>query len=137
MTTSKDAAALLGRLLLAVIFIVSGFGKLAGFGPTVGYMASQGLPLPTLAAIIAIVVECGGGILLIVGYQTRLVGIVMAAWCIATALVAHADFANQNQMIHFMKNLAIAGGFLQLFAFGAGGWSIDARQGRGVAKTSP
>jgi putative oxidoreductase len=134
MTTSKDAAAFIGRLLLAVIFIVSGFHKLAAFGPTVGYMASQGLPLPTLAAIIAIVIECVGGILLVVGYQTRLVGIVMAAWCIATALTAHTDFANQNQMIHFLKNLAMAGGFLQLFAFGAGGWSIDARQSGGALR---
>jgi len=81
-----------------------------------------------IAAIVAVLVECVGGILLIVGYQTRLTGIVLAAWCIATALVAHRNFGNQDQMIHFLKNVAMAGGFLQLAAFGAGGWSLDARR---------
>jgi putative oxidoreductase len=129
MTSMNDAAAFVGRLLLSVIFLLSGFPKLAGFGGTVAYMASQGLPLPLVAALVAIVVECAGGILLIVGWQTRLVGLVMALWCIATAAVAHSNFADQNMMIHFLKNLAMAGGFLQLVAFGAGGWSLDARRG--------
>jgi putative oxidoreductase len=69
-----------------------------------------------------------GGILLIIGYQTRPTGIVMAVWCIATALIAHSDFGNQDQMIHFLKNVAMAGGFLQLVAFGAGAWAIDGRR---------
>ncbi len=135
MTAVNDGAALLGRVLLALIFVLAGFQKLFDFGGTIGYMEAEGLPLPTLATIIAILVECVGGILIIAGYQTRLVGIVLATWCIATALVGHRDFANLDQMIHFLKNVAMAGGFLQLFAFGAGNWSIDARQGRGVAKT--
>jgi len=135
MTAVNDGTALLGRVLLAVIFVLGGFQKLFDFAGTIGYMKAEGLTLPTLAAIIAILVECVGGILVIAGYQTRLVGIVLAAWCIATALVGHRDFANLDQMIHFLKNVAMAGGFLQLFAFGAGNWSIDARQGRGVAKT--
>jgi putative oxidoreductase len=113
MTSSTDAAALIGRLLRALIFVLSGFQKLATFGGTVGFMQTEGLPLPLLAAIIAIVVECVGGILVVIGYQTRLVGIALAAWCIATALVAHRDFANQDQMIHFLKNVAMAGGFLR------------------------
>jgi putative oxidoreductase len=129
MTSMNDAAAFLGRLLLSVIFLVSGFPKLAGFGGTVAYMASEGLPLPFVAALVAVVIECGGGILLIVGWQTRLVGLVMALWCIATAAVAHSNFADQNMMIHFLKNVAMAGGFLQLVAFGAGAWSLDARRG--------
>jgi putative oxidoreductase len=129
MTSMKDGAAFVGRLLLAVIFLLSGFPKLAGFGGTVAYMASEGLPLPFVAALVTVIVECGGGILLILGWQIRLVGLVMALWCIATALVAHSNFADENMMIHFLKNVAMAGGFLQLFAFGAGGWSLDARKG--------
>jgi putative oxidoreductase len=123
----NDAAAALGRVLLSVIFLLSGFQKLAGFSGTVAFMGSEGLPVPELAAIVAILVECVGGILLVVGYQIRLVGLVMAFWCIATALVAHTQFSDQDQMIHFLKNVAMTGGFLQLFAFGAGGWSLDAR----------
>jgi putative oxidoreductase len=130
----NDAAAAFGRILLSVIFLLGGFVKLAGFGGTVGYMGSMGLPVPELAAIVAILVECLGGILLVIGYQTRLVGLVMALWCIATALVAHAQFADQNQMIHFLKNVAMAGGFLQLVAFGAGAWSLDARWGTSEAR---
>ena len=123
----NDGAALLGRVLLSAIFILSGVQKLADFSGTVAFMGTEGLPVPTLAAIAAVVVECVGGILLVVGYQTRLTGIVLAVWCIATALIAHSDFSNQDQMIHFLKNVAMAGGFLQLVAFGAGAWSIDGR----------
>ena len=129
MTSRYDAVAALGRFLLSVIFVLAGFQKLAGFGGTVGIMTYYGLPLPFLAAIVAVVVEFGGGILLILGWQTRLIGLVLAVWCIATALIAHTNFADQNMAIHFMKNIAMAGGFLQLVAFGAGAWSIDARLG--------
>ena len=128
MSPTNDAAAFLGRLLLSVIFVLSGFQKLAEFSGTVAFMGSEGLPLPLIAAIVAVLVECVGGILLIVGYQTRLTGIILALWCIATAIVAHRNFGNQDQMIHFLKNVAIAGGFLQLAAFGAGGWSLDAQR---------
>ena len=126
MNALNDGAALLGRLLLAVIFILSGFQKLVDFNGTVAFMA---LPVPVLATIVAVIVECVGGILLIIGYQTRPTGMVMAVWCIATALVAHRDFGNPDQMIHFLKNVAMAGGFLQLVAFGAGAWGIDGRRG--------
>ena len=128
MKNLNNAAAALGRLLLSVIFLWSGFQKLGGFDGTVAYMASQGLPVPELAALVAILVECLGGILVLLGYQTRLVGLVMAGWCIATALVAHTHFGDQNQTVHFLKNLAMSGGFLQLVAFGAGAWSLDARR---------
>jgi putative oxidoreductase len=84
--------------------------------------------LPLIAAIVAVLVECVGSVLLIDGCQTRLIGIVLAVWCIATALVAHRNFDSQDQMLHFLKNVAMAGGFLQLAAFGAGAWSIDARR---------
>jgi len=128
MSPTNDAAAFVGRLLLSVIFVLSGFQKLAEFSGTVAFMGSEGLPLPLIAAIVAVLVECVGGILLVVGYQTRLTGIILALWCIATAIVAHRNFGNQDQMIHFLKNVAIAGGFLQLAAFGAGGWSLDAQR---------
>ena len=128
MSPTNNAAAFVGRLLLSVIFVLSGFQKLAEFSDTVAFMGSEGLPLPLIAAIVAVLVECVGGILLIVGYQTRLTGIILALWCIATAIVAHRNFGNQDQTIHFLKNVAMAGGFLQLGAFGAGGWSLDARR---------
>jgi putative oxidoreductase len=128
MTPENDGVALLGRLLLSVIFVLGGFGKLADFGGTIAMMGQEGLPLPVAAAIVAITVECVGGILMIVGWRTRATAAVLAAWCIATALVAHRDFANPDQMIHFLKNVAMAGGFLQVVAFGAGAWSLDARR---------
>ena len=123
----NSAAAAFGRVLLSVIFLLSGFQKLTGFGGTVAYMGSIGLPYPEIATIVAILVEGLGGILLILGFQIRLVGLVLALWCIATALIAHTNFADQNQTINFLKNVAMAGGFLQLVAFGAGAWSLDAR----------
>jgi putative oxidoreductase len=130
MTNVNNVAATGGRLLMSVIFLLSGFEKLIGFGGTVAYMASQGLPLPMLAAIVAVVVECLGGLLVLIGYQTRTTALVLAAWSVATALVAHTHFSDSNQMINFLKNLAIADGFLQLFAFGGGAWSVDAFRGR-------
>jgi putative oxidoreductase len=129
MNALNDGAALLGRLLLALIFILSGVQKLVDFNGTVAFMAAEGLPVPVLATIVAVIVECVGGILLIIGYQTRPTGMVMTVWCIATALIAHRDFGNPDQMIHFLKNVAMAGGFLQLVAFGAGAWGIDGRRG--------
>jgi putative oxidoreductase len=117
---------------MSVIFLLSGFQKLTAFTGTAAYMASRGLPMPDLAALVAIVVECVGGLLVLVGYQTRVVGLVLAGWCIATALVAHTNFSDANQMIHFLKNLAMAGGFLQLLAFGGGAWSADFRSVRAL-----
>jgi putative oxidoreductase len=128
--TATNVAAAVGRVLMSVIFLLSGFQKLTEFSGTAGYMASRGLPVPDLAALVAIVVECIGGLLVLVGYQTRVAGLVLAIWCIATALVAHTNFGDGNQMIHFLKNLAMAGGFLQLVAFGGGTWTIDPRSVR-------
>jgi putative oxidoreductase len=103
MTNVNNAAATGGRLLMSVIFLLSGLEKLIGFGGTVAYMASQGLPLPMLAAIVAVVVECVGGLLVLIGYQTRTTTLVLAAWSVATALLAHAHFSDPNQMINFLK----------------------------------
>ena len=120
--------AVIGRLLLASIFILSGFGKISAPEATQGYIASVGLPVPMLAYLAAIVAELGGGILLVVGYRARLVSLLLAAFTVATAVLFHRNFGDQNQMMHFMKNIAIAGGLLQIAAFGAGSLSLDARR---------
>jgi putative oxidoreductase len=117
-----------GRLLIAVLFLLSGFGKIAAPAMMQGYIASVGLPAPFLGLMIAIAVEVGGGILLVLGYQTRIVALVMAVFTIVTALAFHNNFSDQNTMIHFLKNIAIAGGLLQVVAFGAGSFSIDGRR---------
>ena len=126
----KQAAgvAAFGRVLIAAIFLISGFGKIAAPAMTQGYIASAGLPMPVLAYAIAVVVEMGGGILLVLGYRVRLVASIMAVFTMAAALGFHHNFADQNQMIHFLKNVAITGGLLQVAAFGAGGLSIDGRR---------
>ena len=126
MTKTSNAAAAAGRFLMSIIFLLAGLQKAEGFGDTVAYMVSQSLPVPQVAAVVAIVVECVGGLLVLIGYHTRVLGLVLAVWCLATGLIAHAQFGDPNQIVHFLKNLALAGGFLQLFAFGAGGWSVDA-----------
>ena len=116
-----------GRLLMATLFLLSGLSKIAAPAMTQGYIASVGLPLPLAAYGVAVVIEVGGSILLILGLQTRIVALVMAGFTVATALGFHHNFADQDQMIHFFKNITMAGGFLQLAAFGAGSFSLDAR----------
>ncbi|GLS19271.1 LysR family transcriptional regulator [Labrys miyagiensis] len=121
---------LLGRILIAVIYILSGFSKLTGPAATAGYIASAGLPLPYAGVALAVVVELIGGILLVVGYQTRIVALIMALFTVATAVFFHSNFADQNMFIHFFKNIAMAGGLLQVAAFGAGSLSLDASLAR-------
>jgi putative oxidoreductase len=114
-----------GRVLIALIFLMSGFGKIASPSMTMGYISAANLPFPLLAYIVAVVVEVGGGILLVAGFQTRAVAAVLAIFTVVTALAFHSAFSDQNQMIHFLKNISMAGGLLQLVAFGAGSFSID------------
>jgi putative oxidoreductase len=123
---------LVARTLMALIFVISGLSKLGAPAATQGYIAAMGLPAPLLAYLGSIAIELGGGILLLVGYRTRAAAGVLAGFSILTALVFHHAFGDQNQMIHFMKNVAMAGGLLQIFAFGGGNLSLDARLG-GVA----
>ena len=122
--------ATLGRLLLAAIFLISGFGKVTAAAGTIGYIAQAGLPAPTLAYAVALLIELGGGVLLVVGYQAQLVAAALAVFSLVTAFAFHADFGDQNQTIHFLKNIAIAGGLLQVVAFGAGRLSVDRSAGR-------
>jgi putative oxidoreductase len=117
-----------GRLLIGLPFAMSGLGKLAAIGPTTEYIRAMGLPLPPLALVVAIAVELGGGLALIAGYRTRTVAAALALFSLATAVTFHANFADQNQMIHFLKNVMMAGGLLQIAAFGAGAFSIDNRR---------
>lgn len=133
MTSITRTAPLVGRLLIAAIFLLSAFGKIAAPAATQGYIAAAGLPVPLVAYLIAVVIELGGGALLVVGYQTRLAALGLAVFTVAAAFGFHHAFADQNQMIHFLKNVAIAGGLLQVVAFGAGALSLDARFGRGSA----
>jgi putative oxidoreductase len=121
-----DATTLLGRLLLSVIFIMGGWGKLMAAAATQAYFAKDGLPMPEAAYAVAVLIELGVGLALLFGLFTRASAIVLAVWCIITALVAHTNFADNNMKIHFMKNVAMAGGLLYVFAFGGGGYSLDA-----------
>ena len=116
-----------GRLLIAALFLISGLGKIAAHALTQGYIASAGLPSPLLAYLVAIVIEVGGGILLILGYKSRIVASVMAVFTVAAALGFHRNFVDQNAMVHFLKNISITGGLLQIVALGAGTFSIDSR----------
>jgi putative oxidoreductase len=115
-----------GRLLIGLPFAMSGLSKLAAYGPTTEMIGAVGLPAPSLAFAVAVVVELGGGLLLISGFQARLVAIALA-----TAVSFHSNFADQNQMIHFLKNIMIAGGLLQIAGFGAGAISVDNRLSKG------
>lgn len=126
--TQTSITSAVGRLLLAAIFLLSGLGKLTAPAATIGYINSVGLPLAEVGLAVAILVELGGGLLLIAGYKTRWVAAALAAFTLVTAFVFHSNLADQNQMIHFMKNIAIVGGLLQVVAFGAGSFSLDLRQ---------
>lgn len=124
---SVAGPALVGRVLIATIFLLSGFDKVADPQATLGYIGSVGLPFPKLALGIALVVELVGGLLLLVGYRTRHVAAALFAFTVVAAFGFHFQLADQNQFIHFFKNIAIAGGLLQVVAFGAGRLGIDGR----------
>lgn len=124
---------LIGRVLIGLPFAMSGLGKLAAYGKTTAMIAAVGLPVPPLAYIVAVALELGGGLLLIAGYQARLVSFALAVFCVAAGMAFHNNFADQNQMIHFLKNVMMAGGLLQIAAFGAGALSLDNRLSKGVA----
>ena len=125
-----------GRILVAAIFILSGFGKIAAPAATQGYIAAMGLPAPVLAYIASIAIELGGGLLLLAGYRTKLIAAGLALFSIVTAFIFHHALADQNQMIHFLKNFAMAGGLLQFVAYGAGRISVDGRVASTAAVTA-
>ena len=126
----EAAGAWLGRLLLAAIFLHEAWAKLTAYDAAVGYMQAFGLPGWLLP--FAIAVELVGGILVIAGLYTRVAALALALFCVATAVLFHNKFGNRNELLHFEKDLAIAGGFLVLAARGGGAWAIDALRGRRV-----
>ena len=125
MSKQQDFVAVAGRVLIGVLFLLSGLSKLGAPAATQGYIASVGLPAPVIAYAAAVAVEVLGSLLLIAGVGTRFVAAGMAVFTLATALAFHNNFADQNQMIHFLKNIAITGGLLQVAAFGGGWFSVD------------
>ena len=125
--SAQNALALVGRILIAAIFVVSGANKIAQPGATLAYIGAVGLPFPQLALAGSAIVELAGGLALILGYRTRSVAALLAAFSLITAWLFHSDLTDQNQFIHFFKNIAMAGGLLQVVAFGGGRLSLDAR----------
>ena len=131
--TAQDGLLFAARLLFVLLFLPAGIGKVTGFEGTVGYIASVGLPLPTAGAALALVVEIGAGLALLLGFQTRLAALVLAGFTLVASYFFHAfwavpaDQAMVTQLL-FYKNVAVAGGLLALVASGAGGWSLDARR---------
>jgi len=126
MNTTQNAADLVGRILISLIFLLSGLHKIGGYEATQGYMAAMGVPGALLPIVIAL--EVGGALAIILGYHTRLFAFLLAGFSIVSALLFHRALGDQVQFIMFMKNLAMAGGFLFLVARGAGDWSLDARR---------
>jgi len=115
-----------GRAMLAVLFLLAGIGKITGYEATAGYMASQGVPGALLPLVIAL--EVLGALAIIGGWKTRVVAFLLAGFSVVSAALFHANLADQIQMTMFLKNIAIAGGFLLLVAHGAGPLSLDRRQ---------
>ena len=125
MQGTDNATMLLGRVLLSLLFLIGGTTKLLGPAATQAMFVKQGLPMVEAAWILAVVVELGGGLAMLFGLFTRPVGLVLAIWCVATALIAHSNIAERAQEIQFFKNMGLTGGFLYVAALGAGAWSLD------------
>ena len=133
-TALQNAFPLAARLLFVAMFLPAGLNKIAGFSGTAGYIASVGLPLASVGAVIAIVVEVAGGLALLAGFGTRIAAVVLALFTLVASVFFHAYWAAPEgqamvQQLMFFKNLAIVGGLLALAAHGAGRWSLDARRG--------
>jgi putative oxidoreductase len=126
---SNSVILLIGRILLSVMFIMSGLQKFGGIEGTAGYIGSVGLPAATALAWLAAIFETVAGIAILVGFQTRLAALLLAAFCVFAGYVFHFQPEDQMQMISFMKNMTIAGGFLALYVSGPGTLSVDARAG--------
>ena len=128
-----NAAALAGRILVALLFILAGWNKIGGFDGVAGYIGSKGLPMPQVLAALTIALELGGGLLLAIGFKTRLVAVLFFLWLIPTTVLFHAfwgvaDAAQaQAQFNNFFKNVSIMGAMALLFAFGPGAYSLDKR----------
>ena len=118
-----NIADLIGRILISALFLLNGIFKISNYDGTIGWMESFGMP--GILLIPAIILEIAGPVLIIIGYKTKLAAGLLSLFCIATAFIFHNDFANQMQLTSFLKNIALAGGFLILFVNGAKGFSLD------------
>lgn len=130
MTTANQWIAFPGRLLLALIFLLSAIKKIAAPAAVVAQIQAAGAPLPEMGLVIAVAAELAGAAMLILGWRARTGAAILAVFCFAAGVLIHWHPADQGQMIHFFKNLAIVGGLLQVVAFGAGPISLDARAAR-------
>lgn len=128
--TAKDVVATVSRVLIGLLFLLSGFSKLGAPDGTIGYIASSGLPFPQLGYAVALLVELGLTTLFILGYKTRIIATILGLFTIVTALAFHNQLGDQNQFIHFFKNISIAGGMFQVAVFGAGAFSLDGRKNK-------
>lgn len=134
--TLQNPLALVGRILIALLFIPAGFGKISGFAGTVGYATSVGMPMPTVAVAVGLLIELLGGLALLFGFGTRIAALALAVFTLAASFFFHAYWAlpadqQMMQQLLFFRNVAVTGGLLAFAAFGAGAWSVDgARFGR-------
>jgi len=124
-----DIALVIGRILIGALFLIAAYNKFKGYDGTIAYFTRLGVPAPSVTAPLIELFEVVAALMLIVGYQTRLVALALGAFVVVAALFAHTNFADGNQLNHFLKNMAVAGGCLALFTSGAGTYSLDARRG--------
>ena len=130
--STQNALSFIGRALIALLFIPAGYAKIGGFAGTVGYIASKGVPLPEVAAALAIGAELGLGLLLLIGWQARWAALGLAVFTFVITFIFHNFWAMppaqvMQQQQAFFKNMAVVGGLLAIVAWGAGGWSLDGR----------
>ena len=123
----NDIAILIARILVAILFLVTAYNKFKGLGGTTAYFTKLGVPQPSVVAPIVAAFELAVGVLLLVGFKTRLVALAIAIFVVIAALLGHTNFADANQVNHFLKNFAIVGGCLALFVTGGGAYSADAK----------
>ena len=128
LNTVKNVSELVGRTFLSVLFVLSGVGKIGAYAATAAYMSSVGVPSVLLPVVIA--TEVLGALAIILGWHTRIAAFLLAGYSLLAALIFHANFAEQIEMISFLKNVSIAGGFLLLVGNGAGPLSLDRRRAR-------
>ncbi len=131
----QNPLALIGRILLALMFVLAGFSKIGGFAGTVGYMQAKGIPAASVLAVLTIILELGGGLALVFGFYTRWAALALGLFTLLVTFIFHNFWAQpeaqqMTQQLMFMKNISVAGGMFVLAAFGAGALSLDAKRGR-------
>lgn len=130
-TALQNPLALAGRILLAVLFVPAGIGKITGFAGTVGYATAMGMPMPSVGVAVGLAIELFGGLALLLGFGTRIAAVALAVFTLVASFIFHAYWAQpadaqMMQQLLFFKNIAVTGGLLAFAAFGAGAWSVDA-----------